>query len=316
MPTPEDKSDEALLLQIERQQAISDEALQVVTQALQEVYYQGQTPAQIASGHIGSFTRGTNNGSTPDVDMMLLSVPNDSARGFSDWTDKGTDQLTDNKSGLVELDEVQKHDAQLRRAIEITKQQLEAHYKLPAGATQFNYVRSWQSFPGVVFNVTVPASEFEQINLDVNLYHPAHFFGVEHGRRFRQYLDRVKAEHGNGRAAQLIRDIRRLKQAVKDHARDASGSIDKHKKVSGFVIEALFTHQAPPPDFAQVTAKLIDHHWTPGHAPQHESIQDHQTQLIDNNMTFESLLECLSQSGAITTGGWAALLAVSQAAGG
>ena len=251
-------SNHTLLNTIEQQHILSSEVTGVILNALMKIYYEGLPADQIRYGEIGSFGRGTNNDTTPDIDIMYLGIPNDPQLGFFDWTGKGTFEITHTKEGITTLAQVQEYDPKLVQAIKAAMQSMEHHFKCQ-GKSKFNFVRSWTVFPGVVFNFSLPVPDHGLLDFDINLYHPVEYFGVEHTKRFAKYIERVKQELGSDRAAQLILDIRQFKQTAKDIARDSqTGKIDHAKKITGIVIETLFVHKFPPPDRTEVANQVIN----------------------------------------------------------
>jgi hypothetical protein len=245
-----------ILAEIQEQRALSNQVTNVVLDALAHIYYPGFSRAEIPCAEIGSYGRGTNNDPEPDIDVMFLGIPNDPQQGFFNWLGRGTFEMTQNPEGITLLSQVQDIDPKLARAITETTKHIESHFQCHEQA-RFNLVRSWEVFPGVVFNISAPIPGYEQLGFDINLYHKTEYFGVEHTQRFIQYLKRLRLEMGEQAAAELILNIRQVKQAAKDDARDPdTGKINKAKKVWGIVVEVLFTHSCPPPSRAELSAQI------------------------------------------------------------
>jgi hypothetical protein len=176
-----------VLNEIKRQRKLSDRVTKVILGALKDIYYPGLSPAEIRYGEIGSYGRGTNNDPEPDIDVMFLGIPNDARQGFFNWMGRGTYEMAQSLDGITILSQVQECDPKLAQAIIETIKHID-HYFGCGQRPKFNFVRSWKVFPGVVFNISAPVPGYGQLGFDINLYHESEYFGVEHTRRFIQYL--------------------------------------------------------------------------------------------------------------------------------
>lgn len=293
-----------LLAEIERQQHLSEQAGQAVFRALQPIYYPHIPAEQIQFGEIGSYGRGTNTDPVPDLDLMFLGIPTGPAGEYTDWTDTDTYSLVANHTGITEIAKLWGMDPKLVNAIAATRQSLGETFA-PNGETRFNWVRSWSVFPGLVFNVSVPIEGYGWLDFDINLYHPTEYFGVEHGQRFNAYLARVRRELGDARAAQLILDIRQLKERVKQGARiPLTKSLDRSKKVTGIVPECLFTCRYPPFTSAEIAQQLnqIDTTTLPEPDPDCDYTQN--AQVVDTGLSPQEVIFSLRKHGVLSDGGW------------
>ena len=297
-----------VLEQIKRQRMLSDQVTHVVLDALLDIYYPGLSRDEIRFGEIGSYGRGTNNDPEPDIDVMYLGIPNDSWQGYFDWLGKGTFEMAQSREGITILPQVQECDPKLALAIVQTIQQIEHHFGC-GGQAQFNFVRSWEVFPGVVFNISAPVPGYGKLAFDVNLYHKTEYFGVEHAKRFIQYLERVRVELGEEPAAQIIINIRQAKQAAKDLARDPeTGKIHPRRKVWGIIFEALFTYSYPPPSRAELSAEIENMALAsfPSKVPDTDYIFP--IQVIDENLSLKEVLDAAWQTGLLHEGNWGILM--------
>jgi hypothetical protein len=293
-----------VLSEIKRQRRLSDWVTKVVLGALKAIYYPGVSPAEIRYGEIGSYGRGTNNDPEPDIDVMFLGIPNDSLQGFFNWIGRGTYEITQSLEGITVLSKVQECDPKLARAITETIKHIEYHFGC-GQQPKFNFVRSWEVFPGVVFNISAPIPGYGQLGFDINLYHPSEYFGVEHTRRFIQYLERLTFELGEETAARLIVDIRQVKQAAKDYARDPeTGKIAKAKKVWGIVVEAIFTYSYPPSSRGELSEAIgaLEAASFPVVLPDTDYIFP--IQVIDENLSLKNVLDAGWETGLLHGGNW------------
>ena len=297
-----------VLNEIKRQRRLSDQVTNVVLHALRDIYYPGLSPAEIRFGEIGSYGRGTNNDPEPDIDVMFLGIPNDSGRGFFDWKGKGTFEMAQSPVGITILSQVQEYDPKLAQAITNSIHHIEHHFGCDRQA-KFNFVRSWKVFPGVVFNISALIPGYGQLGFDINLYHEKEYFGVEHTKRFIQYLDRVTSKLGEETAAQLILDIRQVKQVAKDCAKDVeTGEINKAKKVWGILVEALFTYSYPPPTRNELSVEIgnMDITSFPVVLPDTDYI--YPIQVIDANVSLKNVLDAGWKTGLFHEGNWETLV--------
>lgn len=298
----------ALVLdEIKRQRRLSERVTKVVLGALKDIYYPGLSPDEIRYGEIGSYGRGTNNDPEPDIDVMFLGIPNDARQGFFNWMGRGTYEMAQSREGITVLSQVQECDPKLAGAITETIKHIEHHF----GCSQqpkLNFVRSWEVFPGVVFNISAPVPGYGQLGFDINLYHESEYFGVEHTRRFIQYLERLTFELGEETAARLVVDIRQVKQAVKDYARDPeTGKIDKAKKVWGIIVEAIFTYCYHPPARRELSAAIgaLEAASFPSALPGTDIFP---IQVIDANLSLKNVLDAGWETGLLHEGNWEILV--------
>lgn len=297
-----------ILDEIQEQRALSDQVTNVVFDALMDIYYPGFSREEIPFAEIGSYGRGTNNDPEPDIDVMFLGIPNDPRQGFFDWLGKGTFAMTQSPEGITLLSQVQDRDPKLAQAITETIKHIEKQFGCGRQAT-FNFVRSWEVFPGVVFNISAPIPGYGQLGFDINLYHKTEYFGVEHTRRFIQYLERLRSEVGEEAAAGLILNIRQVKQAAKDAARDPeTGKLDKAKKVWGITIEALFTYSYPPLSRAELSAEIasLDRASFPSVRPGTD--YTFPIQVIDENLSLKEVLDAGWEVGLFHDENWETLV--------
>lgn len=298
----------SVLNQIKQQRRLSEQVTKVVLDALMDIYYPGLSSDDIRFAEIGSYGRGTNNDPEPDIDVMYLEIPNNHQRGFFNWIGKGTFEISQNSYGITALSQVQEYDPKLAQAITETIKQIEHHFDCKERA-QFNFVRSWVVFPGVIFNISAPISGYGQLGFDINLYHEKEYFGVEHSKRFIQYLERVRLGKGEETAAKLILDIRQVKQVAKDYARDPeTGKINKSKKIWGIIIEALFTYSYPPPSRNELSAGIsnIDLASFPSVLPNTD--YTFPVQVIDEHLSLKDILDVGWKTGLLHERNWETLV--------
>ena len=307
--TPDAKS---LLSQIELQKRLSAQAGQAILTALVSIYYPHIPRDKILFGEIGSYGRGTNTDPVPDIDLMFLGIPKGPNGGWVDWTPTDTYAIVANHTGITDIARLWSMDAKLVEAISATRKSLAAAFDCQ-GETKFNWVRSWSDFPGVVYNVSAPVPGFGMLEFDINLYHPKEYFGIEHGIRFNQYLERVRRELGTKRAAQLILDIRQLKERVKHGAKiPLTKSTDRSKKVTGIIPECLFTSIFPPFTLTEIKQQLnkISTASLPNMDPATDYTQS--TQIVNSDMSPLEVIHSFRRHGVLSDGGWANLRAALQ----
>lgn len=298
----------SLLDEINQQGQLSDQVTKVVLDALLGIYYPGLSPDEIQFAEIGSYGRGTNNDPEPDIDVMYLGIPNDHQQGFFNWIGKGTFEMTQSSEGITLLSQVQENDPRLAQAITATIKHIETQFGCD-GQAKFNFVRSWAVFPGVIFNISAPIPGYGLLRFDINLYHPIEYFGVEHSKRFVQYLERVRAEMGEETAAKLILDIRQVKQTAKDYARDPqTRQISKAKKVWGITCEVLLTYSYPPPSRAELAAEISSMHLASFPSVLSGTDYTFPIQVIDENLSLKNVLDAGWESGLFHERNWVTLV--------
>lgn len=253
---------------------------------------------------IGSYSRGTNLDTVPDIDPMFLCLPTDIEAGLVDWTNKDTkEKIMQGKfDGISNLEQLVTIDSKVAVVVQETIAALGTVGTDP----QFNWLRTWDTFPGFVFNVEVAHPEHGRLEFDVHLYHPKEYFGVEHAQRFNKYIDTVAATQGEAVAVQVLTDIKRLKAQTKAGAL-VGGKTDKTRKVPGFITETLFTGEQLPRTYDEVIAQ-INAHTLPADVQLSERIQDQYEQLVGADKTVADVLTCK----AITKGGYNNLKMVAQ----
>lgn len=301
---------QTLLSQIEQQQQLSKRVGQAVVKALQPIYYPDIPEAKIFYGEIGSYGRGTNTDPVPDIDLMFLGIPPHPP--YTDWTPTDTYSLVANHTGITEIARLWSMDPKLVDAIGATRKALGELFQ-SENETRFNWVRSWSVYPGLVFNVSAPVPGHGMLEFDINLYHPTTYFGVEHGQRFNDYFARVREEWGDARAAQLILDIRQLKERVKDGARiPITKSLDRSKKVTGIIPECLFTSLYPPFTLTELRQNLnrIPTSTLPSPDPNCDYTQH--AQIVASGLTTLEVIHSFRQNGVLSDGGWKNLRAALQ----
>ena len=297
-----------VLAEINRQRRLGDQVTKVVLDALIDIYYPGLAPHEIQFAEIGSYGRGTNTDPEPDIDIMYLGIPNDPQQGFFNWIGKGTFEMAQNSDGLTFLSQVQSYDPKLAQAITETIRHIEHHFGCE-GQSMFNFVRSWAVFPGVVFNISAPIPGYGQLRFDINLYHEREYFGVEHSKRFVRYVERVRLAIGEETAARLILDIRHVKQAAKDFARDAeTGKIDKDKKVWGIICEGLFTYSYPPPSRDELSAEISNTDLASFPSARSDTDYIYPIQVIDENLSLKNVLDVGWETGLLHEENWETLV--------
>jgi hypothetical protein len=303
-----------IFTQIRDQIALSDGVIATLLPCIRDVYFPGMPTDHIQCGDMSSFARGTNNDLTPDLDLIFPGAPNDEARGYKDWTPIGTFELTGDQQGITSLGELGRLDGKGMEVVRCSQAAIDVHFDLLPGSTRFNWARSWQGFPGVVFNLLFDHPQFGEIAIDMNIvYDPSHF-GVEHDKRFKAYFQRLVEQYGTQLAAKFVEDIRRVKQQAKDNARDLNGWIDRTKKLPGFLVEGLFAQKFPPYTYAELMEQILAHRWQPDRAPTDHKVGDQYNQIIDAGFTtlaelFENLA-CENQSFSL--GAWENLLSIAR----
>jgi hypothetical protein len=262
---------------------------------------------------MSSFARGTNTDLTPDMDIIFFNAPRDESQGYKDWTSIGTRELTGNKEGITSLDELNQYDPLLAKMIPRIQRALDAYFGQPTGRTQFNYLRTWVGYPGIVSNLSLPHPEYQEIRFDIDLDYASTHYGVIHSQRFEHYFERLVTTSGPQAAVQLIEDIKKLKQQGKDKARDNKGWIDRTKKLAGFVIEGLFLQRFPPYSYAELMEMIIAHQWQPGQEPTEHWIGDQRDQIIDAGFSFSALLHNMAhENESLPLGAWQNLLSIAE----
>ncbi|GAB4579574.1 MAG: hypothetical protein Fur0022_23120 [Anaerolineales bacterium] len=301
-----------LLTQIEQQQRLSEQVGRAILRAIKPFYYPDIPAEKISYGEIGSYGRGTNTDPIPDIDLMFLGIPTGPGGGWTDWTQTDTYALVANYTGLTDIAKLWTLDARLVEAISATRQALKETFQ-GEGDTKFNWVRSWSVFPGLVFNVSATIPEHGTLDFDINLYHPTQYFGVEHGKRFNRYVAQVRREMGDDRAAQLILDIRQLKERVKQGARiPVTKSLDRSKKVTGIIPECLFTSMFPPFSFAEIGEQLNRVATATLPMPKPGCDYTQHTQIVNSGLSPLEVIQSFRQNGVLSDGGWKNLRAALQ----
>jgi hypothetical protein len=297
-----------LLEEIKQQRKLSDQVTKVVLDALLDIYYPALSREEVHFAEIGSYGRGTNDDPEPDIDVMYLGISKDQQQGFFNRIDRGTFEMTQSLDGITALSQVQEYDPKLAQAITETIKHMEYYFGCD-GQARFNFVRSWGVFPGVVFNISVPILGHGQVGFDINLYHKTEYFGVEHSKRFLQYLERLQLENGDEAAAQLILDIRRVKRAAKEYARDPeTRKIRKAKKVWGIIVEVLFTYAYSPPSRDDLLAGIMkmDLESFPSMAP--DTDHNFPIQVIDENLSLKNVMDAGWEAGLLHEENWETLV--------
>jgi hypothetical protein len=304
-----------VLAQVSRQRSFSETVMKVVLEGLMDVYYPGRVMDDIKGGDIGSYSRGTNVDPVPDLDIAYLEIPGDPLQGFVDWSARQVN-LMSAKQGRIDLADLPVKDARLEQGITNVMARLMDHFACKGDQVTPTIVRTWSDFPGIVVKLLLTTKDPGEFTIDVNLMHVSSYFGYEHGLRFYRYFDRVVDDIAPSAAATLIEDIRRLKKATKTGAgRDKYGEVDRKRKVPGFVVEMLFTHQFPPLTFTDVLGSILAVSTSKKIKPKHNQFQFQTTQVVGEQMSFEDLISHLMESGGITTGGWGLLQEVASSGG-
>ncbi len=240
----------------------------------------------------GSSYRGTNIGGGLDVDLFFVQVPHEPAQGFYDWTNVDT-YGEGSGSGITDLTEVRTTDPVLAEVISASRDQLAS---LGENCV-WSWVRTGDHMAGVIYRCSLLHPQCGTVDIDMTLSYTATEFGVGHTQRFQQYYERVKNETDEGRALQLLMDIRRLKWYLST-AVGETHEADKRQKVPGFLTEAFFTSAAAPRTFREVVTFIRSHTW-PADAPPHldQTIANETKQLIDTDASLDDLLRLTTQGG-------------------
>jgi hypothetical protein len=308
-------STQDLLARISQQRVFSEIVMRVVLGGLMDVYYPGRQMDEVKSGDIGSYSRGTNVDPVLDLDIAYLEIPNDPERGFVDWSDKEIN-LMSAKQGRIDLGNIPVKDPRLEQGIGGVMKHLREHFGCSEEDMTIDIVRTWSNFPGVVVKLLLTTKDPGAFSIDVNLLHVPTYFGYEHGIRFFRYFERVKDEISPFAAANLIEDIRRLKTQAKAGAGlDRYGEVDRRRKVPGFVVEMLFTHQFPPLTYSDVIRLILEIDSVRKNKPKHKRFLFQTTQVVGEEMSFGDLMTHLMENGGITLGGWKLLREIAKTGG-
>ncbi len=296
----------SLFEQLRKQRALSNGVINAVKPIFQQEFYPDLSLDEIQCGDMSSFNRGTNNELAPDVDIIFLDIPNDESKGFKDWTPIGIRELTGKKEGITSIEELKRYDAKLASFVPHVFEVLDKHFNTSSGSANFEFMRTWEGYPGLVFNISLPHPEYGTISFDFNLDYTSGHYGIEHNRRFLIYFDRVVNELGPEVAVQLIEDIKMVKQKGKDNARDEEGWIDRTRKLFGFLVEGLFCQQFPPYTYAELMDKVLEHDWEPGVELQDRWVGDQINQIIDADFTsFSDLMHnIVRENYSLPKGSW------------
>jgi hypothetical protein len=299
------KKGHTILEQIEWQRSLSNGVIAAIRPLIQQEFFPDRAEAGIECGDMSSFARGTNNDSAPDIDVIFLNVSRDESQGYKDWTPIGTRQLTGKKEGITSVAELEQYDNRTAAVIPRLQLALENYFEMPAGRAVFNFFRTWEGYPGYVSNIALPHSKFEEISVDLNIYYSAEHYGIEHNRRFLNYFNRLMSRLGPEVAAQLIQDIKLVKQKGKDNVRGADGWIDRTRKLFGFIVEGLFSQRFPPYSYAELMEAILAHQWEPDVELEEHWVGDQTHQIIDAGFNFSGLLHNLvRENRSFPKGSW------------
>jgi hypothetical protein len=280
---------------IAQQRRLSRQIVDQVGKAVHSYYH-----ASGVGWDIGSYSRGTNIDGIVDIDPLFLGIPNDTSRGFFDWTDYDTYGVHA-ANELTDLQSVAAFDPVLAKTIAAAIEQLTAVVHSPV----FRWLHSGKDLADVFFRIEASHPTAGPMGLDVTLAHGDKNFGLEHAQRFERYLENVAEVRGQNRAEQLLEDIRHLKRLVKART-TVDGLVDKRVKVPGFVSEALFTSGHEPRTFTEVIASLHEQATSMEdlsavrQLPEFVVEQSHQ--LVDTGLPVSDVLHCVTQGGFRTLG--------------
>ena len=286
---------------LREQRAFSDSVSEALSPAVHSVF-----PEMVSGGGIGSYYRGTNLDSKPDIDIMFLGFPQ--GEGKFNWQDVNTyaDGLPD---GITDLQKVGEMDPKMMELITQSSERLGQLF--PESHPSFQYVKSWKD--GLVVGITVDHPTHGKMNFDINMLYGKEYFGVDHAKKFNSYLDGVTEKYGEERMIQLLEDIKTLKAQSKMAATREGGKIDKTKKIPGLVIEALFTHTSEPLTYEQLKTQLKTIDWnTLDNHPRKDRIHDATGQLVSEVGILEEdkSLDTILTTPALSSGGYASLKAL------
>ncbi len=242
---------------------------------------------------IGSYRRGTNTDKHPDIDLFFTNIPHDPKQGFVDWTPIDTFSIISRWDGIQDLTYIQQFDPVLFKTITQSLQQLETL----GFHAQFRGAKAWKDDPAVIFMLSIEHPQHGPLGIDITLSYANVHFSIEHVRRFDHAVQKISEKYGEERTQQVLADIRRLKKAVKAESR-VQGQLDRKKKISGFVIEALFLHQPDPLPYDTLISLLNNHAWSTDEKMKlPEYIQEQEEQLIAANKTLDDVLRSVTRGG-------------------
>jgi hypothetical protein len=242
---------------------------------------------------IGSYRRGTNTDDHPDIDLFFTNIPHDPKQGFVDWTAIDTFSIISTWDGIQDLTYIQQFDPVLFKTITQSLLQL----KILGSHANFRGVKAWGGDPGVIFMLSIEHPQHGPLGIDITLFYANEHFSIEHVRRFDRSIQKISEKYGEERTQQVLADIRRLKKAVKAESK-LQGQLDRRKKISGFVIEALFLYQPDPLPYDSVISLLNNHTWSTDEKMKlPEYIQEQEEQLIDANKTLDDVLRSVTRGG-------------------
>jgi hypothetical protein len=276
------------MLNIAAQRELSHTIAMLIGSVIRENYHTTEEAIDI-----GSYRRGTNTDDHPDIDLFFTNIPHDAAQGFMDWTSIDTFSIVSSWEGMQDLADIQQLDPILSKTITQSLQQLETM----SSQVCFCGVKAWRDDPGVVFMLSLEHPQYGPLKIDNTLHYAKSHFSIEHVRRFDNSIENITKRYGEDRAQQVLADIRRLKKAVKGESK-RQGQPDRRKKVSGFVIEALFLYQPDPLSYDEVISLLNNHTWPNAEEMKlPENIQEQEEQLIGANKTLSDVLHSITRGG-------------------
>lgn len=170
----------------------------------------------------------------------------------------------------------------------------------PDAHPAFERLKAWDNAAGAVFTVSVNYPNVGRVKFDITLYNGRQFFGIEHRSRFNAYMQDVEQIQGIRSTAQLLRNIRDLKQLLTDRSQELFtryGRDTYETKIPGFIIESLFTQGKTPLSYRELIQSLAEILPLVNQSALKDQIPYQSEQLVGSGKSLEEIVELVTKGG-------------------